>query len=78
MMYVGLFKRNNTQETSNQIKILYTTDIHGSDVIFKKFLNAGKIYKVNYLIIGGDIAGKYLTPIVDIGEGKYMIDDKIV
>ncbi|ABP94947.1 metallophosphoesterase [Metallosphaera sedula] len=78
MMYVGLFKRNNTQETSNQIKILYTTDIHGSDVIFKKFLNAGKIYKVNYLIIGGDIAGKSLTPIVDIGEGKYMIDDKIV
>ncbi|AWR98923.1 metallophosphoesterase family protein [Metallosphaera hakonensis] len=75
---MGLFKRRNSDETTNQVKILYTTDIHGSDVIFKKFLNAGKIYKVNYLIIGGDIAGKSLTPVIDLGEGKYLIDGRSV
>ncbi|AEB95335.1 metallophosphoesterase [Metallosphaera cuprina Ar-4] len=57
---------------------MYTTDIHGSDTIFKKFLNAGKIYKVNYLIIGGDIAGKSLTPIVELGEGKFEINGNVV
>ncbi|EHP70793.1 putative phosphoesterase, ICC [Metallosphaera yellowstonensis MK1] len=73
---VGLFKKNK-DSISNLFKIMFTTDIHGSDVIFKKFLNAGKMYKVDALIIGGDIAGKALIPVVEIGEGKYEIDGKV-
>ncbi|QKR00418.1 hypothetical protein GWK48_08570 [Metallosphaera tengchongensis] len=75
---MGLFKRKEQEPSGDLVKILYTTDIHGSDVIFKKFLNAGKIYKVDFLIIGGDIAGKSLTPIIELGEGKYEVDGSTV
>lgn len=73
---MGLFKKDKGSD-SNLFKIMFTTDIHGSDVIFRKFLNAGKMYKVDVLIIGGDIAGKALIPVVELGEGKYEVDGKI-
>ncbi len=42
-------------------RILFCTDVHGSDTVFRKFLNASKMYKVNAAIIGGDITGKALA-----------------
>lgn len=50
-------------------RILFATDIHGSEHCFKKFLNAVKFYKVDVLIIGGDITGKMIVPIVKKNDG---------
>jgi Icc-related predicted phosphoesterase len=61
-----------------KVKILFTSDVHGSDIVFRKFLNAGLIYEVDALIIGGDIAGKALHPIIDLGGGKYEHNDEVV
>ena len=36
-------------------KIYFATDIHGSEVCLRKFLNAGKFYGCDTLIMGGDI-----------------------
>jgi Icc-related predicted phosphoesterase len=47
------------------VKIFFTTDIHGSEKCFKKFLNAGKFYKVDVLVLGGDITGKMVIPIIE-------------
>jgi uncharacterized protein len=52
-------------------KFFFVTDVHGSDVCFRKFLNAAKFYKANVLILGGDITGKAMVPIVDSGNGIY-------
>jgi Icc-related predicted phosphoesterase len=52
-------------------RIFFTTDIHGSEIVFRKFLNAGKFYKANVLIHGGDISGKAIVPIVEQADGKY-------
>ena len=52
-------------------RIFFTSDIHGSDVVFIKFLNAGKFYKANAIIAGGDITGKMIVPIVELPEGGY-------
>lgn len=43
--------------------IYFATDIHGSESCFRKFLNAGKFYGVDAVILGGDVAGKGLIPI---------------
>ena len=43
--------------------------MHGSERCFKKFLNAGKFYDVQYLILGGDITGKTLVPIERLNGG---------
>lgn len=47
------------------------TDVHGSDRCFKKFVNAGKFYKANVLILGGDITGKMIVPIIRQENGTW-------
>ena len=51
------------QRESGQ-RILFATDVHGSDACFRKFINSAQLYEIDYLILGGDITGKMLVPIV--------------
>src|SRR6266508_945123 len=51
-------------------KIFYATDVHGSEVCWRKFLNAGPFSKADILILGGDITGKAIVPIVE-SDGKW-------
>jgi Icc-related predicted phosphoesterase len=53
------------------LTIYYVADIHGSDVCFRKWLNAAGFYGADVLIIGGDLTGKVLLPIYPaIGNAK--------
>ena len=45
------------------LRIYFSTDIHGSERCFRKFLAAAATYEADVLIMGGDIAGKGLVPI---------------
>jgi uncharacterized protein len=54
-----------------ETKIFFATDIHGSDRCFRKFLNAGKFYGVDAIVLGGDITGKMIVPVVEEGAGRY-------
>jgi Icc-related predicted phosphoesterase len=47
------------------MKIFFATDIHGSEVCWRKFLNAAAFYKADMVILGGDVTGKVMVPIVD-------------
>ena len=53
------------------MRIFFSTDIHGSEVCWKKFLNAGQHYKADIVILGGDMTGKALVPIIDDGGGSW-------
>jgi uncharacterized protein len=44
-------------------RVFFVSDLHGSERCFRKFVNAGKVYQAQVLLIGGDIAGKTITPI---------------
>jgi Icc-related predicted phosphoesterase len=55
-------------------RIFFVTDIHGSDRCFRKFINAAKFYKAQTLILGGDITGKAMIPVVDSGNGTWKAD----
>lgn len=48
--------------------IFYATDVHGSEVCFKKFLNAAKVYKPTHLILGADLSGKVIVPVYKSGS----------
>ncbi len=52
-------------------RIFFATDVHGSDRCFRKFLAAASAYRADALILGGDVAGKALVPIVDHGDATY-------
>ena len=51
------------------LRLYYASDIHGTEVLWKKFLNAPRYYKAQVLVMGGDITGKIVIPLVEDGEG---------
>lgn len=62
-----LFKKSRKPTT----RLFYATDIHGSERTYRKFVNAGKFYGVNVLVMGGDITGKLLIPIIKEKNGHF-------
>jgi Icc-related predicted phosphoesterase len=54
------------------MKIFFATDIHGSEVCWRKFLNSAEFYKADLVILGGDVTGKVMVPIVDQG-GRWKV-----
>jgi uncharacterized protein len=50
------------------LRLFFATDLHGSEVCFRKFLAAAKAYEVNVLLLGGDFAGKGLVPVLRRGD----------
>lgn len=55
------------------MKLFFATDVHGSEICWKKFVNAGKFYEANILILGGDMTGKAIVPIISQGNDKYKV-----
>jgi Icc-related predicted phosphoesterase len=53
------------------VRIYYAGDVHGSEKCWRKFLNAAKFYEADTLVMGGDITGKVMVPIVEAGGGRY-------
>lgn len=62
-----LFKKKGAKTT----RILFATDMHGSEGVWRKFLNASAMLKVDVAICGGDLTGKMIVPIVEHKNGKY-------
>jgi len=44
--------------------------MHGSEGVWRKFLNASAMLKVNVAICGGDLTGKMIVPVVQKKDGK--------
>jgi len=55
------------------MKIYFATDVHGSEICWKKFISASKFYEADVLILGGDMTGKAIVPIIAQGGGKYKV-----
>jgi len=51
--------------------ILFATDVHGSDICWKKFINGAKFYGADVIILGGDMTGKAIVPIIHQGGDTY-------
>jgi Icc-related predicted phosphoesterase len=46
------------------MRIFFATDIHGSEICWRKFLNSAAFYKADLVVLGGDVTGKVMVPIV--------------
>jgi uncharacterized protein len=53
------------------VRLFFATDIHGSDTCWRKFLNSGKHYEADVIVLGGDMTGKALIPVVDNGNDSW-------
>jgi Icc-related predicted phosphoesterase len=53
------------------IRIFFVTDIHGSNVCYRKYLNALRVYNVDVGILLGDLTGKMLIPLIEKTGGGW-------
>ncbi len=63
-------KLGNDKTKRKYHRIFFTTDVHASEVVFRKFIGAAKFYEADTLVMGGDITGKTVVPIVEESNGK--------
>jgi Icc-related predicted phosphoesterase len=65
-------RRKKSTADGNAVRIFFSTDLHGSDVCFKKFISGAAFYRADILIMGGDTTGKMIVPIVRQASGNYL------
>ncbi|HZD37435.1 MAG TPA: metallophosphoesterase [Actinomycetes bacterium] len=53
------------------MRLYFCSDIHASRRCWKKFLNSWKFYDADHIVVGGDITGKFVVPIVEAGGGRW-------
>lgn len=54
-------------------RLFFATDVHGSTVCWRKFLNSAEFYSADVLILGRDTTGKAIMPIIK-ENGSYRFN----
>ncbi len=52
-------------------RLFLAADLHGSELVFRKFLSAATFYEADALLMGGDMTAKTITPIVQQKDGRF-------
>jgi len=52
-------------------RVFFATDVHGSERTWRKFLAAARFYEADALIMGGDVMGKLVIPIIREPNGHH-------
>jgi uncharacterized protein len=67
---VGVFRRRRTPRSANGgLRLYYASDIHGTEVLWRKFLHAPRVYEAPVIVMGGDVTGKAVIPMVEEKDG---------
>jgi Icc-related predicted phosphoesterase len=53
------------------LRAFLASDFHGSDVVFRKFVNALDVYKCDIAFFSGDINGNSMILLIDLCNIKY-------
>lgn len=56
-------------------RIYFVSDIHASERCWRKFLAAPRFYEADTVIVGGDITGKFVVPIIAGPNGTWTIEN---
>lgn len=64
-------RREASESVAGTVSLYYASDVHGSEVCWRKFLGAGRFYGVDALIMGGDLTGKAVVPVTRAPTGSF-------
>jgi Icc-related predicted phosphoesterase len=67
---VALFKR---RHADHSLTLYYASDVHGSELLWRKFLGAASFYGADAAVMGGDLLGKAVVPIEQQTDGTYRL-----
>lgn len=68
---MGLFGKKKSDK-ANRKRILFATDLHGSEYTFAKLIRVLELWDPDALVLGGDVAGKGLLPVLVEGDRARM------
>lgn len=68
-----MFRRKS--KPKDELTVFFATDLHGSTICFKKFVNAAHFYGAGTLVLGGDLTGKAIVPIIKVSADTYAASD---
>ena len=69
---MSLFRRSTSSKANEKLtRLFFASDFHGSQRIFRKFMNAAKHYEADVLVMGGDVVGKLAIPVIREGKDRY-------
>ena len=68
---MSLFRRSAPKTAERLTRLFFASDFHGSQRIFRKFINAAKYYEADVLIMGGDVVGKLAIPVIRESNGYF-------
>jgi uncharacterized protein len=73
---MGLLRRTRRRrpDRDGHQSLFFATDLHASEICFRKFVAAAAFYQVDTLILGGDTSGKLLIPIVYAGADRWTTE----
>jgi Icc-related predicted phosphoesterase len=67
---MGIFRRRGAKgDGDGSLRLYYASDIHGTEVLWRKFLHAPSVYDAPVIVMGGDVTGKVVIPLLDEGAG---------
>jgi uncharacterized protein len=70
---LALFRKSKSSEDGQRpVRVYYASDIHGSEGLWRKFLNAARVYEAGVIIMGGDVTGKAVIPLMESAAGYEM------
>ena len=72
-MRLSRVKRGKEAGGSDAVRLYYASDIHGTETLWRKFLAAARVYDAGVLVMGGDVTGKVVVPVVEDG-GAYVAE----
>jgi Icc-related predicted phosphoesterase len=59
------------EEGRTKTRFMFATDLHGSEAVWRKFLNSAKMFRCDALVLSGDMTGKVMVPIIKQADGTY-------
>jgi len=62
-------RRSSSASGARSLRLYYASDIHGTEVLWRKFLHAPRVYEAPVIVMGGDVTGKAVIPLVQAPDG---------
>jgi Icc-related predicted phosphoesterase len=70
---MALFRKSKSKtDGAPAVRVYYASDIHGSEGLWRKFLNAARVYESGVIVMGGDVTGKAVIPLTEHPDGYEM------
>jgi uncharacterized protein len=66
-------RRSPKEPAGPTTELYYASDIHGSDLLWRKFLGAARFYEADALVMGGDLVGKAVVPVQRLDDGHHRV-----